>query len=245
MTSKTSRRWVHVFVILTSYFDESGTHDGSPTTVMAGAMGHAGQRSRFQRDLDRVRKRHGFRVLHSTEFKHRSGEFKGWSPLQCVALLNDLADITADRLMEAVAFHLDNAAYDREYRGGETPRKLRLDTRYGLCFRLCLEHLSLDAIRRLRSHPKSDQSRMRVVLESGHRHAGDAERIFHEKAGALQGLGINLLESITFADKALCAPLMVADFLAHTTYRETPSLGKGDFRLVGSSHPTRRGASNI
>ncbi len=207
-----------LFVILTAYLDESGTHDASPTTVMAGVMGNNTQWLRFQRALDDLKKKHGFRVLHATEFKHRAGEFKGWSQQRCVALLDELADITVDRLMEAVACRLDKAAYQRDYQAGDRPRKLRLDTQYGLCFRMCLDHLSADAIRRLENHPKFGESRLHVVLESGHRNTGDATRIFQERAGDLRGLGVNLLGSITFAEKDRSDPLMVADFLAHTTF---------------------------
>jgi hypothetical protein len=39
-------------VILSSYFDESGTHDASPVTIMAGILGNAGQWIRFQKELD-------------------------------------------------------------------------------------------------------------------------------------------------------------------------------------------------
>jgi hypothetical protein len=73
-------------------------------------------------------------------------------------------------------------------------------------------------MRRYGHHKKRDLIRLHIVLESGHRHAMDAERAFHEEATALEKAGCDLLAGITFAKKDRCDPLMVADFLAHTTY---------------------------
>ncbi len=214
-----AHRWdpERLFVILTSYFDESGTHDESPVTVMAGIMGTAAQWGRFQIGLNRLKRRHGFKTFHATEFKKRSGEFSGWSPERCVEMLFDLTALAEKTVMEGVTFPLNNADYDQQYRGTETPRRVRLDTKYGLCFRVCLIHLVSEAVRRLGPHKTFAESRMHVVMESGHRHAGDAERVFNEEKKELEGLGCNLLSSITFAGKD-CDPLMVADFISHTTH---------------------------
>jgi hypothetical protein len=113
---------------------------------------------------------------------------------------------------------LDNAAYEAEYRGGETPKKLALDSRYGLCFRMCLLNQTVEAVKRLSYHKDFNQTRLNIVVESGHKNAGAAEQIFHEEMLNLQGLGCNLLSALTFADKENCDPLMVADFLAYSTF---------------------------
>ena len=93
-------RWEpeRIFVILTSYFDESGTHAGSPATVMAGVMGNVAQWNRFERGIATLKWKHGFRILHTKDFKQRTGEFSGWSPERCLRLIDEMADITAVRL---------------------------------------------------------------------------------------------------------------------------------------------------
>lgn len=207
-----------LFVILTSYFDESGTHAGSPITVMAGVMGTAAQWGRFQIALDRLKRRFGFRVFHANEFKARTGEFSGWSPEKCIALIGELSDLTGDKLMHGAVLTVKNSDYDTYYRTSDTPRKLRLDTCYALSFRLCLVHMMGDAMRRQSNNKYLDRLRLNVVLESGHKHSGDAARAFHEEMKALQAAGCDLLAGMTLADKDKCDPLMVADFLAHTTY---------------------------
>ncbi len=193
-------------MILTAYFDESGTHGGSPITVMGGVMANASQWSRFNLEFDRVRRKYGFRIFHTKKFKSRSGDFANWPRERCLQLVWELADITKSAFMELVAFPLDNATYESDYRLGEKPKKLRLDSRYGLCFRQCLLHFLREVLRRER---KGKLSKLDVVLESGHTNAGDAERIFRELKTDMQAAKWEVLGSIAFADKGKCNPRQV------------------------------------
>jgi hypothetical protein len=56
-------------------------------------------------------------------------------------------------------------------------------------------------------------------MESGHKNAGDAERIFHEVKNELVTLNCHILSTITFAGKNDGDPLMVADYLAYGTLK--------------------------
>jgi hypothetical protein len=121
-------------------------------------------------------------------------------------------------LMTSVSCSLPNDEYERDFRGGSKPKKLHLDSAYGLCFRYCLLLLIQEAVRRLGTHKKFDQTRLHVVLESGHRNAGDAaSRIFPEMQKELMSLNPNLLGTVTLANKDECDPLMIADLLSHGT----------------------------
>jgi hypothetical protein len=212
-------RWEpgRVFMILTGYFDESGTHYGSPATVVSGVMGSAQQWLEYQRRLNVLKKKYGFSVFHAKEFKQKSGQFKGWSDEKCRALFSEFHEAGAN-LMEAANSILTNADFAKEYRGGDRPRKLRLDTAYGLCFRNCLTYLVLEATRRFGHHKKFEQTSLHVVMEGGHKNRGDAERIFFEMKKELAVLGSVMLKTITFASKDECDPLMMADLLAHTAF---------------------------
>ena len=80
---------------------------------------------------------------------------------------------------------------------------------------------------------------LHIVLEAGHRNFGDAERIFNEVKAELDALGANILRTITKAAKDECDPLMMADFVAHSTYvmerdkRPAPSASKSSFGRQG------------
>ena len=206
-------------MILTCHLDESGTHGGSPANVMAGAMGNAAQWTRFQVRMNEMKRRYGFEVFHAKDFRAGSGEFRGWSEIKCNAFLRDFGEAGAD-LMEVVTCTLPTADYAASYkRVAEDPNKLRLDTAYALCFRYCVTHLAAEAIRRLGQHKRFLQkTSIHIVAESGHQHAGDAERAFRELKREMQGLGCPILKTIAFADKNQCDPLMLADYMAYGTF---------------------------
>jgi hypothetical protein len=84
---------------------------------------------------------------------------------------------------------------------------------------------------------------LHIVIEEGHRNSGDAERIFLEVKKEFEDAGFNMLRTITKAAKDECDPLMMADFVAHSTFMvqtgATPE--PTDF----SSRPLPRGATGI
>ena len=76
-----AHRWVseRLYVILTGYLDESGTHAGSQATVMAGVMANARQWEKFEWAFQTVKKEFGFMVFRTKEFKKKRGDLRGWS----------------------------------------------------------------------------------------------------------------------------------------------------------------------
>ena len=212
-----AHRWEpeRIFVILTAYLDESGTHDGSPVTVMAGMLANARQWEAFERDFRLIKARHRFQIFHTKKFKKKDGDFAGWTDGQCLALMSELAPLTATAFTEGVSVTLDNTDYEAEFRAGEKPRRMRLDSRYGFCFRNCLIFFAIEGLKRVH---RGQYPKLHFVLESGHKNAGDALRIFNEVKAELEANGCDMLCDLLFADKDKCDPLMMADFLAHTAY---------------------------
>jgi hypothetical protein len=78
------------------------------------------------------------------------------------------------------------------------------------------------------------------VLERGHRNALNCERIFEETRLTLEAKDIDLLGDFTLARKEKAAPLMVADFLAHSYLmmrRSGEPIGEPDTRAkAGTPH---------
>ena len=222
-------------MILTAYLDESGTHGESPATVMGGMLANARQWEAFEQKFRQIKKQHKFRVFHTKKFKRRDGDFKGWSNEQCLGLVGALAPITATAFTEGVTFLLDNAAYDTEYKSGDTPRKLRLDSKYGLCFRSCLYFFALEGIKRTF---RGRYPTLNFVLESGHKNYGDALRIFNEVKAELKANACDMLGTIGSADKDDCDPLMMADFLAHTAFMRGSMQSGQPYGNITRSEPT-------
>jgi hypothetical protein len=240
-----AHRWeperLFVVLTLTAYLDESGTHDGSDVTVMGGMLANARQWQKFEIGFSDIKKRHGFSIFHTKKFKRRDGDFKGWSNEQCLALMAELAPMTATAFSEGVTFSLDNAAYDAEYRNGEKPRKLRLDSKYGLCFRQCLFFFALEGLKRVY---RGRYPKLHFVLESGHPNAGDALRIFNETKAELKANDCDMLGDLTFADKDGCDPLMMADFLAHTAFLMGQNTPQNYYAAI-PDRPVGRGETGV
>jgi hypothetical protein len=203
------RYFVFVF---TGYLDESGTHAGSPATVMGGFLARADQWEKFEKAFAKAQKEHGFRVWHSKKFKRRDGDFKGWSDEQISALYWELAHLTSYGLTDSVVMNLNNADFETHYWSGEKPRRARLDTKYGYCFRACLLFFIKEVLKR---EFRKKIPHLHIVLESGHKNVGDAERIFWE---VKKDWDLDFLRTITQADKDSCGQLMMADFAAHSEY---------------------------
>jgi hypothetical protein len=192
------------------YLDESDTHGGEPNIIMAGFLGHAYQWRRFEKKLGAIQQQYRFRIFHATEFAGKTGEFRGWSDDKCMALVHDLTELVQHNLTEGLTIDLPHAEYDA-FRASDLPSGMRLDTQYAMCLRG--SHL-FDVLQF-----KGPSTRLNVILEAGHKNAGDARRVFEDIKKICREFGDTLLGDFTAARKSDAMPLMVADFMAFTYAR--------------------------
>jgi hypothetical protein len=111
------------------------------------------------------------------------------------------------------AVSLSPKDYRAIYKAQEVPKKIRHDSEYGLCFRMCV-HIALQYMATRR-----EEWPLTMVLEGGHRNSGDAIRIFDEMKSQLAPQWHGILGQIAFDSKNTCVPLAAADALAHTLFR--------------------------
>jgi len=176
--------------------------------VMAAFLGHAYQWRRFETKLGRLQQQEDFKVFHAKDFKANANEFRGWSEPKKTKLVNDLNELVRKNLAEGFAVALERKRYLSEYRAPPIPKKMNLDSQYGVCFRACLAHL-LD-----RMTARGNRDRLNIVIERGHTNVWDCERIFNDIKSRLLRIGIDLFGTFTVEAKETCPPLMVGDFLA-------------------------------
>jgi len=227
-----AHRWEpeRLVAIFTAYLDEADTHGRSPDIIMAGFLGHAFQWRRFQTKLAKIQRREGFSIFHAKEFKARSGEFAGWDDVKCMRLIDKLTDLVRLTLTEGLATSLARDRYLAEYRAPPIPKKMNLDSQYGVCFRICMGRL-FDALA-----ARGYQDRLHIVMEDGHKNVWDCGRIFKDLRDHAKALaGSDFLGNFSVQPKEQCPPLMVADMLAssYSMFRaraEEKSIDAADFR---------------
>lgn len=200
-------------MILTVYCDESGTHAGSPATVLAGFLGDANEWVEFEREWTKVLRKHRVSHVHAKHLWHRQKEFKGWSEIQFSLLWADLWYVLQEHKR---IFAARTALWEEEYKlfyvsDGPAPKE-RLDSRYALCFRAFMSF-----------HPAFHRTHftngsVNFILEQGHKNAGDALRVFKEIKNR-PGPWRDTIGTLLFGAKQDFPALQAADLLAYCSFQ--------------------------
>jgi hypothetical protein len=214
-----AHRWVPeaCFMILTCYFDESGTHKGSELALMAGFVGDARQWRKFEKRTAKLFRRFGVDIFHSIDVKRTDKDFEGWSVDRKIEFLDEFQHIINETLERGFASMMSYKDYD--YYCGLDWTGLRKDSMYGILFRASVSS-AVDSAIQVDRWAFGKEPRLNVVLESGHRNADDALRIYNFFEGKFGAKGSNALAGLTFANKGDCLPLAAADLFAYSAYRE-------------------------
>jgi len=86
----------------------------------------------------------------------------GWPDPKCMKLVEDLTTLVRDHLTEGLTIYLERERYLNEYRAPPVPKKMTLDSQYGVCFRACMRQVLEILWRAGKRH------RLDVVIEDGH-----------------------------------------------------------------------------
>jgi hypothetical protein len=197
-------------MILNAYYDESGTHAGSPVTVMAGLVGDLNDWIEFDREWKKVLRKYGLTYVHAKHLFHRQGQHKNWSEEKRWRLIADLMYVLQERkeIFVSRSFLLESE-FSKHYLSRKPERRERLDSRYALCFRSFL-HFLPDFHREHFSRGQID-----FILEDGHRNAGDALRVFKEIKEDKDFLWRDTVGKLSFGRKEGYPALQAADLFAY------------------------------
>lgn len=201
-----------LFMVLTAYFDESGTHGAtSPATVVSGFLANSEQWAEFEHRFDGVCNKFGADRYHSRSLWGSKGCFEGWPLNKKGDFHHSITDIIKETLDVGFSASLSRDDYNKFYKSLNFPRKIRKDTEYGLCFRHCMYFASRYAV------DVGDE--VNFVLESGHKNSGDAVRVFEDFKYRMDGAHRGFIGVISFDGKESCAPLGAADMFAHNVFK--------------------------
>jgi hypothetical protein len=203
-------------MILTAYLDESGTHGGSAYTVLAGFIGSAQKWDEFESKWRVLLTVNGLRYIHTKQLVKGGGQFKKWSDAKREWLAVYAPKIAEECAMFVISTILQNDDYKHLYIGHTRLNGVPIDSPYGLCFRLCLQQI----ITVIRQNSFWRDVELHIVMEQGHKNAGDAVRIFDgfKRYGDPESSAI--ARTISFATKQEAPPLQAADLLAYACYRQ-------------------------
>ncbi len=228
-------------MILTAYFDESGTHTGAGISGMAGFVGDAHQWRKFEKRAAKLFARFRVDVFHTIDVRRTDKDFVGWTVDRKIEFLDEFQHIVNETLESGVSSFIRDDDYTY-YCGLDCPRKARRDSKYTILFRSCLSHVIDTILTVERWAVTANSPRLHVVLEDGHKNAEDAVRLYRFARQRMQrdgGAGSNALAGLTFDNKKTCLPLAAADLFAYTAWGQE----MGQKPIGAPRKPTKSSAS--
>jgi len=121
-------------MLLTAYLDESGTHDTSPISIMAGYLGTAEQWGAFDAEWMALLQRAGVWHVHAVDLFKRTRAFKGWPAEKVNAFAVQLDGVIARHLQLGFSVIVRDNDYRTIYAEGPKPRRSRLDSKMACAF---------------------------------------------------------------------------------------------------------------
>jgi hypothetical protein len=100
-------------VIITAYFDESGTHKDTPLSVMAGYLGDEQQWQEFDVRVGELFAEFGVRQFHLVDLRHSDKDFAEWSIDKKIQLTDELQHIANETLESGVTAFLSEETYQK------------------------------------------------------------------------------------------------------------------------------------
>jgi hypothetical protein len=192
-------------ITFTAYFDESGTHDGSDVSVMAGFVGDDRQWRKFYKLLAR----YGVNIFHTIDVRRGDADFANWKVDRKLEFLDEFQHIVNETLLAGVASFIREDDY-KYYESLNWPNKGRRDSKYGLLLRGCVAVMIVGHL------PLAHEPRLYIALEDGHKNAADTNRIYEwvqdrrDPRRALSGL--------SFVNKKASLQIAAADLLAYSAW---------------------------
>jgi Protein of unknown function (DUF3800) len=204
---------------LVGHFDEAGTHDGSRYTVMAGWIARADRWAELEGKWNTLLRRHRLLYIHAKDLKQGTRQFKDktvWPWPKRLQLAEEAGRLAQDHALFSLVVLLSNADYDAYYIAGD--KKLRkhrgpLDSKYGVCARICMSLLA-----RLTERYFRDDASLTLIFEAGAKNQGAAQTILGDMYRAAPDIAKYLAPAVGYAIKEQSPGVQAADLLAYPVY---------------------------
>lgn len=193
-----------VMILSEVYFDESGTHDGSPIMTIAGYLFKKNQARLFSRDWQKALDRLGLPAAHMTDCANGNGDYVNMTLENRIFSEKLLIENTKRRTEFGLSCSVNPQMYSEVM--GEYAQKL---SPYTFLLMLC--------VIRVRDWAEATgyQGKISYFFKSGHRHASEAN-YYMTGLSKLGGPAVdyNYYYGHAFLSKEHALPLQAADMLA-------------------------------
>jgi hypothetical protein len=140
------------------------------------------------------------------------GPFVGWGRDRKAKLVEKCGDIQQRATEFSFSTMLRYDEYLEHYKNAERPRKIQLDTMYGLCFRYC----AIQIADLLKKTFKDKKLTLTFICEDGAKNFGQAKKIFDELKR--EEPFKDVFGPISTGGKKEHAGLQGADYVSHTAF---------------------------
>jgi hypothetical protein len=210
-----------LFVLITAYVDESGTHN-SGVTVVAACAANSEQwsvlESKSKALFDEFKLT---RAYHSKELWDSDNDFKKWSVDKKISFHDEISDLVNRHVEISGAAILRDDDYYRFYRNDTLPKKKRsYESRYCLCFRTIIGFLLNSMIKEDRTNwPNTSAKTLDIVADRGHKNSEEVIKFFNLYKDDLMPDDKHFLKGLAYQDKEDCLPLFVPDHIARPIWQ--------------------------
>jgi hypothetical protein len=140
---------------------------------MGGFLATSSQWAAYEAEMTSLLASSGVKVFHARKLRSGKGDFKDWTKTQRGQFNSRFLKLADDHMSFGMGTVLASDIYQGIYRSGGNARRT-LDSQYGLCFRVSMWRAMVYMKDRQNEWP------LNVILETGHKNAGDAIRVYAE-----------------------------------------------------------------
>jgi hypothetical protein len=209
-----------LLLILTGYFDESGTHGAAEAISVAGYLSTPDRWVLFEQEWNQALADFGIAYFHMADFANGAPASKGkpgydtWTPAQKEERFDRLAKIINDHILVSVGYSFSVPRYRAIF---SAAAKRAGGGAYGIAANCCFMEMA-----KFIRESANPEAWVRYIFESGAQGTGEVLKNFQLNVRLPQQKEYYRTLALSFEDKRKFCPLQAADILAYELYRYFP-----------------------
>ncbi len=218
--------------MLTAYFDESGTHEGSKVLSFGGYISTTKKWRQFDKQWRKMLIAEQIPMMHWTDLECRHGVFKNWSEERRLRVQKQVISIMKDYILHGFSSSVVLADYKEV---AEIAPRCTFSSAYSFAV------ISTLRIVKKWIEDNNIQEPINYIFESGAGSVGEIAEVLNEASHVnWEYYRMRSISSCSFAKKIEVLPLQSADILAYETYKQMLNGFVGDVR-----RPLRKSAESM